>query len=67
MAEAEANIDNSTISEECKQALASIAEDSDNYKIVLKLSKDATTLATTKDDIGEITYSRTKKVLAEWA
>lgn len=63
----EANKNDAAISEECKQALLSISEDSLNYKIVLKVSKEKKTLETGEDDLGEISYSRTKQVLAEWA
>ena len=53
---------------EHQEALDSIAEDSVNFKIVLKVSTDKKTLDITyDDDLEEITYSRTEKLLAAWA
>ena len=46
-------------SKECEEAISSIAEDSMNYKIVLQLSG-------TDQGLGNITYSKSKEVLAEW-
>lgn len=40
----EANKNDAVISEECKQALLSISEDSLNYKVVLKVSKEKKTM-----------------------
>ena len=53
--------------DECDKALEAIAEDSRNFKIVKVLSKEAKTLASKDDDLGDITYAMTKKVLREWA
>ena len=56
-----------TVSVECEKALASLDKDSINYRIVKKVSKDDKTMAKKDDDLGDISYSRTKQVLAEWA
>lgn len=64
---ASANKGDITVSVECEQALASLAKDSINYRIVKKVSKDDKTMAKKDDDLGDISYSKTKQVLAEWA